>query len=100
MPKMRVVQIPRPKGPFEIVEREIPEPTPGSVRKVQACGICHTDSLTKEGMPSGIQYPRLPGHQRLLIGVRVGRAKDPRSTRRNPARTEPRPTSKWSQSCG
>ena len=50
MPKMRAVQVPRPKAPFEIVEREIPEPAVGSVRiKVQACGICHSDTLTKEG---------------------------------------------------
>ena len=51
MPKMRAVQVPRPKGPFEIVERDIPEPSPGSVRiKVQACGVCHSDSVTKEGL--------------------------------------------------
>ena len=50
MTKMRAVQVPQAKGPFEIVEREIPEPTPGSVRiKVQACGVCHSDSLTKRG---------------------------------------------------
>src|SRR5260221_1258328 len=64
MPKMRVVQVPRPNGPFEIVEREIPQPQAGSVRiKVQACGICHSDSLTKEGAFPGIQYPRVPGHE-------------------------------------
>ncbi len=68
MSKMRVVQVPRPKGPFEIVEREIPEPAAGSVRiKVQACGVCHSDSLTKEGAFPGIQYPRVPGHE--VIGV-------------------------------
>jgi D-arabinose 1-dehydrogenase-like Zn-dependent alcohol dehydrogenase len=68
MPKMRAVQVPRAKGPFEIVEREIPEPTPGSVRiKVQACGICHSDLLTKEGILPGIQYPRVPGHE--VIGM-------------------------------
>jgi D-arabinose 1-dehydrogenase-like Zn-dependent alcohol dehydrogenase len=51
MPTMRAVQVPQAKGPFEIVEREIPEPSPGSVRiKVQACGICHSDSITKEGI--------------------------------------------------
>ena len=50
MATMRVVQVPRPNGPFEIVERTLPEPGAGSVRiKVQACGICHSDSLTKEG---------------------------------------------------
>jgi D-arabinose 1-dehydrogenase-like Zn-dependent alcohol dehydrogenase len=68
MTKMRAVQVPRPKGPLEIVEREIPEPKPGSVRiKVQACGICHSDSLTKEGLFPGLQYPRVPGHE--VVGV-------------------------------
>jgi D-arabinose 1-dehydrogenase-like Zn-dependent alcohol dehydrogenase len=68
MSKMRVVQISRPGGPFEIVEREIPEPVAGSVRiKVQACGICHSDSLTKDGAMPGIQYPRVPGHE--VVGV-------------------------------
>jgi D-arabinose 1-dehydrogenase-like Zn-dependent alcohol dehydrogenase len=64
MPTMRVAQVTRPKGPFEIVERPIPEPGAGTVRiKVQACGICHSDSLTKEGTWPGIQYPRVPGHE-------------------------------------
>src|SRR5580693_4127498 len=68
MPKMRAVQVPSPKAPFEIVEREIPEPGPGSVRiKVQACGICHSDSVTKEGLFPGIEYPRVPGHE--VVGV-------------------------------
>jgi D-arabinose 1-dehydrogenase-like Zn-dependent alcohol dehydrogenase len=73
MPKMRAVQVARPKGPFEIVEREIPEPTHGSVRiKVQACGICHSDSITKEGLMPGIQYPRVPGHEVVGIVDAVG----------------------------
>ena len=64
MTMMRVVQVSRPGGPFEIVERPIPEPTAGTVRiKVQACGICHSDSLTKEGHYPGIQYSRVPGHE-------------------------------------
>ncbi len=68
MPKMRAVQVPSAGGPFEIVEREIPEPGPGSIRiKVQACGICHSDSLTKEGGWPGLQYPRVPGHE--VVGV-------------------------------
>ena len=51
MAKMRAAQVARPKGPFEIVEREIPEPGAGAVRiKVQACGVCHSDVLTKEGL--------------------------------------------------
>jgi D-arabinose 1-dehydrogenase-like Zn-dependent alcohol dehydrogenase len=68
MPKMRVVQVSRPGGPLENVEREIPEPGPGYVRiKVQACGVCHSDSVTKDGLFPGIQYPRVPGHE--VIGV-------------------------------
>jgi D-arabinose 1-dehydrogenase-like Zn-dependent alcohol dehydrogenase len=64
MSKMRAVQVTRPNGPLEIVEREIPEPGAGSVRvKVEACGICHSDSFTKEGTWPGIQYPRVPGHE-------------------------------------
>lgn len=64
MATMRVVQVPSAKSPFEIVEREIPQPGPGTVRiKVQACGICHSDSVTKEGLFPGIQYPRVPGHE-------------------------------------
>ncbi len=66
--KMRAVQVPRARGSFEIVEREIPEPQAGWVRiKVQACGICHSDSLVKDGTWPGIQYPRVPGHE--IIGI-------------------------------
>lgn len=58
------VQVSKPDGPFEIMEREIPEPSPTQARiKVQACGICHSVSLTKEGLFPGIQYPRVPGHE-------------------------------------
>ena len=68
MPKMRAVQVTRAKAPFEIVEREIPEPGPGSVRiKVQACGICHSDTITKDGALPLVQYPRIPGHE--VVGV-------------------------------
>ncbi|MGZ8482819.1 MAG: alcohol dehydrogenase [Candidatus Binatia bacterium] len=64
MAKMRVAQVTRPNGPLEIVEREIPQPGAGSVRvKVEACGVCHSDSFTKEGAWPGIQYPRVPGHE-------------------------------------
>lgn len=61
---MKVAQIPKPGGDFEIVEREVPDPGPGQVRiKVQACGVCHSDSFTKDGSWPGIQYPRVPGHE-------------------------------------
>ena len=65
---MRAVQVSEARGPFEIVEREIPEPAADWVRvKVQACGICHSDTLVKEGLWPGIQYPRVPGHE--VIGT-------------------------------
>jgi len=61
---MKVAQVGKPGAEFEIVEREIPEPGAGEVRiAVKACGICHSDVLTKEGVFPGIQYPRVPGHE-------------------------------------
>jgi D-arabinose 1-dehydrogenase-like Zn-dependent alcohol dehydrogenase len=61
---MKVVQVPAAGADFQIVEREIPEPGAGHVRiRVQACGICHSDVLTKEGHWPGIRYPRVPGHE-------------------------------------
>jgi D-arabinose 1-dehydrogenase-like Zn-dependent alcohol dehydrogenase len=61
---MKAAQISKPGAAFEIVEREIPTPVAGQVRiKVQACGVCHSDVLTKEGAWPGIQYPRVPGHE-------------------------------------
>ena len=73
MSNMRVAQVTRPKGSFEIVEREIPEPGAGQVRiKVEACGICHSDAMTKEGLWAGIQYPRVPGHEVAGIIDAVG----------------------------
>src|SRR5271156_1182360 len=64
MPKMKSVQVSKPGGNFELVERNIPEPGRNQVRiKVLACGICHSDSLVKEGHYPGIQYPRVPGHE-------------------------------------
>src|SRR5438046_2976871 len=66
--KMRAVQVPRAGGALELVERDIAEPQAGWVRiKVDACGVCHSDSLIKEGLWPGIQYPRIPGHE--VIGV-------------------------------
>jgi D-arabinose 1-dehydrogenase-like Zn-dependent alcohol dehydrogenase len=61
---MKVAQISKAGGEFEIVERKIPEPGPGHVRiRVEACGICHSDMLTKLGAWPGIEYPRVPGHE-------------------------------------
>src|SRR6202022_4807190 len=61
---MKAAQIPKPGADFEIVERDIPKPAAGQVLiKVQACGICHSDLFTKEGLWPGLQYPRVPGHE-------------------------------------
>ena len=61
---MKAVQISKPGGNFEVVERPIPEPGRGQVRiKVEACGICHSDALVKEGLWPGLQFPRVPGHE-------------------------------------
>jgi D-arabinose 1-dehydrogenase-like Zn-dependent alcohol dehydrogenase len=65
---MKAAQITRPGGDFEIVERETPQPGAGEVRvKVQACGVCYSDELVKEGKWPGIEYPRVPGHE--IAGV-------------------------------
>ncbi|HWF48917.1 MAG TPA: alcohol dehydrogenase [Bryobacteraceae bacterium] len=73
MAPMKVAQISKPGGDFQIVDREIPNPDAGQVRiKVQACGVCHSDVLTKEGQWPGIQYPRVPGHEVAGIVDEVG----------------------------
>jgi len=70
---MKVAQIAKPGADFQIVEREIPTPDTGHVRiKVQACGVCHSDVLTKEGLWPGIQYPRVAGHEVVGIIDEVG----------------------------
>ena len=70
---MMAAAISKPGGNFEIVEREIPKPAAGQVRiKVQACGVCRSDELVKEGMWPGIQYPRVPGHEVVGIVDEVG----------------------------
>src|SRR5438477_2125872 len=62
--KMKAAQISKAGGDFELVEREIPQPGRGQVRvKVEACGICHSDVLVKDGLWPGLQYPRVPGHE-------------------------------------
>ncbi len=64
MARMKAVQVPKPGANFEVVDREIPEPQTGQVRiRVQACGVCHSDVVTKEGLVPGISYPRVPGHE-------------------------------------
>ena len=73
MAQMTAVQISRPGGPFEVVEREVPGPGPNQVRlKVQACGICHSDMFVKEGHWPGLQYPRVTGHEVAGVIDEVG----------------------------
>src|SRR5580700_3904172 len=73
MTQMKVAQVSKPGADFEMVEREVPEPDAGHVLiKVQACGVCHSDVLTKEGAFPGIQYPRVPGHEVAGIIDEVG----------------------------
>ena len=68
MTRMRAVQVTKAGGPFELVERDVPKPGPREVRvRVQACGVCHSDVIVKEGVFPGIAYPRVPGHE--VVGV-------------------------------
>jgi D-arabinose 1-dehydrogenase-like Zn-dependent alcohol dehydrogenase len=70
---MRVVQVTEAGGPLELRERELPEPAPGEVRvRVQACGVCHSDSYPKEGSFPGVSYPVVPGHEVAGVVDAVG----------------------------
>lgn len=61
---MRVAQISRANGPFELVERDIPDAGPDTVRvAVDACGVCHSDVLVRAAAFPGIALPRVPGHE-------------------------------------
>jgi D-arabinose 1-dehydrogenase-like Zn-dependent alcohol dehydrogenase len=73
MAKMKVAQVPKAGADFELAEREIPQPGTGEVRiRVQACGVCHSDVLTKDGGWPGIVYPRVPGHEVAGVIDEVG----------------------------
>jgi len=68
MAKMRAVQVTQAGGALKRVEREMPEPAQGEVRiRVEACGVCHSDSLTVEGQWPDLSFPRIPGHE--IAGV-------------------------------
>jgi propanol-preferring alcohol dehydrogenase len=72
---MKAAQVSKPGAEFESVDRPIPEPDAGEVRiKVNACGICHSDVLVKEGLLPGIQYPRVPGHEVAASLMKLARA--------------------------
>ena len=73
MKKMRAMQVSKAKGPLEMVEREIGDPGENQVRiKVQACGVCHSDAYTKEGIWPGLQFPRIPGHEIAGVVEKIG----------------------------
>lgn len=73
MARMRAVQVKEANGPFELVERDIPNPGAGTVLiKVQACGVCHSDAFTKRGAFPGIKFPRVPGHEVVGVVDKVG----------------------------
>jgi D-arabinose 1-dehydrogenase-like Zn-dependent alcohol dehydrogenase len=64
MAKMKAIQVKKAQGPFELVERVIPDPPPNGVRiKVEACGVCHSDVMVRSGAFPGLQLPRIPGHE-------------------------------------
>jgi alcohol dehydrogenase len=68
MSKMTAMIVPQAKAKLQRIERDIPKPGPKQILiRVQACGVCHSDSLTVEGLMPGIQYPRVPGHE--VIGT-------------------------------
>ncbi len=73
MAKMKAMQVRKPGADFELVEREISKPDTGQVRiRVLACGVCHSDVLTKDGLFPGISYPRVPGHEVAGVIDEVG----------------------------
>jgi alcohol dehydrogenase, propanol-preferring len=62
--KMKAVQAVKPNGPFEVVSLDVRDPGPGQIRvKVEACGVCHSDALTRSGGYPGLSLPRVPGHE-------------------------------------
>jgi D-arabinose 1-dehydrogenase-like Zn-dependent alcohol dehydrogenase len=73
MLKMRAIQVKNPGGEFELVNINIPEPKQNEVLiKVEACGVCHGDSLVKEGNYPGVSYPQIPGHEVVGIIKKLG----------------------------
>ena len=68
MAKMRAMVVHKAKGPLAAEERDVPLPSREEMRiRVQACGVCHSDSVTVEGLFPNVRYPRIPGHE--VIGV-------------------------------
>ena len=58
----RAVQAVSP-GKLKLANLPVVDPPAGHVRvRVEACGVCHSDSATVEGILP-IQWPRVPGHE-------------------------------------
>jgi len=77
MATMKAVEVQEAGGPLRLVERQVPLPAPHEVRiKVNACGICHSDVLTKQGLWPGLRYPRIPGHEVAGVIDAVGASVD------------------------
>jgi D-arabinose 1-dehydrogenase-like Zn-dependent alcohol dehydrogenase len=75
---MKKIQVKSAGGNFELVEEPMREPAARYVRvKVQACGVCHSDSVTKDGLFPGIVYPRSPGHEIMGVIDAVGEGTEP-----------------------
>jgi D-arabinose 1-dehydrogenase-like Zn-dependent alcohol dehydrogenase len=73
MQSMKVVQVAAPGAGFEVVDRDVPQPGPGTVRvRVEACGLCHSDAFVKEGHWPGLAFPRVPGHEVAGVVDEVG----------------------------
>jgi D-arabinose 1-dehydrogenase-like Zn-dependent alcohol dehydrogenase len=61
---MKAVQVSKPNGPFEVVSRDVRDPGPGEIRiEIEACGVCHSDAVTRSGAYPGLTLPRVPGHE-------------------------------------
>ena len=75
---MKKMQVNSAGGAFNLIEERLREPAAGYVRvKVQACGVCHSDSLTKKGLWPGLVYPRSPGHEIMGVIDAVGEGTEP-----------------------
>src|SRR5208283_3151699 len=75
---MKKIRVNSAGGSFELIEEGMREPGARCARvRVQACGICHSDSLTKEGGWPGMVYPRVPGHEIAGVIDAVGEGADP-----------------------
>src|SRR5712675_3521138 len=63
-------------GKLRLTERTLVDPPAGHARiRVEACGVCHSDSGTVDGM-FPIDWPRVPGHEAVgridALGPHVG----------------------------